>query len=188
MTSETKKKVKKPKFSRQDSHKKKRLGEKWRKPKGLQSKMRLHKKGYNVSVKTGYGTDKKTKYLMKGLQKVTVNNVDELRNIDEKKQGIIISKKVGKRKRIEIIKEAEKNKIKILNIKSPQDYVKQVEERRTKDKEKKESKKKQKEEKKKEKPKKETKSIEEKLEKEMTEEEIKEQAKREKDKVLTKKE
>ena len=179
------KKSRKPTFSRQDSHKKKRLGNKWRKPKGLQSKMRLQKKGYKVSVKTGYGTDKKTKGLIKGLQKIIINNVKELATIDEKTQGIIISKSVGKKKKVEIIKEAEKKKIKVLSIKSPQDYIKQIEEKR---KEVKEAKKEKLEKKKKEVKKKEKKSIETKVEKNMTEDEIKEKAKKEKDKVLTKKE
>ena len=42
-------KAKKPNFIRQDAHKKGEIKKKWRRPKGLQSKMRLHKRGYRKS-------------------------------------------------------------------------------------------------------------------------------------------
>jgi len=179
-------KAKKPKFSRQDSHKKKKLGNKWRRPKGLQAKMRLRKKGYKRSVKTGYGTPKKLRGLSKNLEIVFVNNTKDLKGIDEKNQEIIISSAVGTRKKIEIIKEAEKLKIKILNIKSPKDYIKKIEEKIAEKKKEKEAKKKEKEEKKKA-TKKEKKGVEEKVKKEMDEEEKKKGEKKEKDKILTKK-
>ena len=51
-------KKKKPKFIRQDAHKKGRLAKKWRKPKGLQSKMRLCKKGYRKRISKGYKSPK----------------------------------------------------------------------------------------------------------------------------------
>lgn len=185
---EIKKRMKaiKPKFSRQDSHKKKKLGDKWRRPKGLHSKMRLRKKGYKRSVKTGYGTPKSIKGTIKNLERVFVNNVNDLKNIDEKKQGIIISSTVGMKNRVEIIKEAEKLKINILNIKSPKDYIKKAEEKVEEKKKDKEVKKLEKEAKKKEVKK--EKKLEKEVEKELTEEEQKEQEKKEKDKVLTKKE
>ncbi len=179
-------KARKPKFSRQDSHKKKKLGNKWKRPKGLHSKMRLQKKGYKRSVKTGYGTPTKIRGLYKNLERIFVSNVDDLKNIDEKKQGVIISSTVGIKKRIEIMKEAEKLKIKNLNIKSPKDYIKKIEEKIEEKKKDKETKKKEKEEKKKEAKK--EKKLEKEVEKELSEEEQKELAKKEKDKVLTKKE
>jgi large subunit ribosomal protein L32e len=178
---------KKMKFSRQDSHKKKKLGDKWRRPKGLHSKMRLQKKGYKKIVKKGYGKDNKTKHLIDGMKKVFVNNLKQLKNIDKKTEGIIISSKLGAKKRIEIIKQAEKDNIKILNIKDTKDFVKKIEEKRIQEKERKAEKKKEKDKKKKEKPKKE-KKLEKEVEKEMDEEEKKKEQKKEKDKVLTKKE
>ena len=43
-----------PNFTRSDAHKKKRLGKSWRKPKGLQSKRSLQKKGFKkVNKKEG---------------------------------------------------------------------------------------------------------------------------------------
>ena len=44
-------KRKKPDFIRQDSHKKAGLGAKWRKPKGIHSKMRKKHKGKYVKIK-----------------------------------------------------------------------------------------------------------------------------------------
>ncbi len=182
----TKIKKRKLKFSRQDSHKKKKLGKKWRKPKGLHSKMRLQKKGYKRSVKVGYETPKNMRGLSKGLEKVLVNNINDLKNINKKTQGIIISASVGIKKKIEIIKEAEKQKIEILNIKSPKEHIKKIEERLAEKKKEKEVKIKEKEEKKK--LAKKEKKLEKKVEKELSEEEQKELAKKEKDKLLTKKE
>ncbi len=175
----------KPEFKRQDSHKKKKLGDKWRRPKGLQSKMRLNKKGYRKIVEVGYGNKKGKRELIENLKVVYVKNLKQLKDIDNKKQGIVINSCVGNKKRIEIIKQAEKDNIKILNIKNPKEFVKNIEEKRKQEKEKKEEKEKEgrkkKSKKTKEKPGKEEK-------KEVDEEEKKNQEKKEKDKVLTKKE
>ena len=46
-------------FRRQDSHKKKRVNPRWRSARGLQSKIRLAKKGYMKKPKIGYGSSKK---------------------------------------------------------------------------------------------------------------------------------
>ena len=49
-------KAKKPRFIRHDAHKKKRVSLNWRRPRGRQSKMRLHKKGYARGRSTGFGS------------------------------------------------------------------------------------------------------------------------------------
>ena len=51
-------KKKKPNFIRQDAHKKKRVGTSWRRAKGIQSKVRLNKRGYVKSVSQGYRSPK----------------------------------------------------------------------------------------------------------------------------------
>ena len=58
-------KGKKPEFIRQDAHKKPGLGWKWRRPKGITSKMRLHLKGYRRIVKKGYRSPKDVRGLTK---------------------------------------------------------------------------------------------------------------------------
>ena len=57
---ELRKKIKKrkPNFIRQDAHKKLRLKKKWRRAKGLHSKIRLNKRGYKIAIRKGYGSPK----------------------------------------------------------------------------------------------------------------------------------
>ncbi|MDG7039035.1 MAG: 50S ribosomal protein L32e, partial [Nitrososphaerota archaeon] len=48
--------MKKPKFLRQESWRYKKLKPNWRKPKGIDNKMRLQEKGWPPLVKVGYRT------------------------------------------------------------------------------------------------------------------------------------
>ncbi len=179
--------MKKLKFIRQDAHKKSSLGNKWRRPKGLHSKMRLSKKGYNKIVSIGYGSPRKTRNMhSSGLKLTIVKSLRDIEKIDAKNECIAVAKTVGLKKRIEILKQAIKKSINVVNIKDIDKFLKDVEEKIKKSKEEKEKLKKEKEVRKKERekaPKKKT--IEEKVEK--TDEEKKEDEKREKDKLLTKK-
>lgn len=182
-------KAKKPKFVGQDTHKRKRIRPRWKRPKGMQSKMRLHRRGYRKSVTPGYGSPKIVKGLdASGLKIVNINSLKELEGIDKASQGIIISGSLGNKKRVEIIKKAKETGIKILNIKDTDVYVKNIEDKFKKKKEEKAKKVKKKEEKKKkaekEKPKEEKGELAEKV----SEEEKKEAEKKERDKLLTKKE
>ena len=109
-------KAKKPKFLAQDVHKKKRLKEKWKRPKGLQSKMRLQKKGHRKLVSVGWKSPKEVRGLSReGLEQIRVENIKALENINPKTQGIIISSKLSIKKKYEIILEAEKKGIVVLN-------------------------------------------------------------------------
>ncbi|MFH1848730.1 MAG: eL32 family ribosomal protein [archaeon] len=119
--------MKKPKFIRQDSHKKKEVKPAWRRPKGLQSKMRLGLKGYRRSVSIGYGSPKATRYMQSGLKPVIVSSSAEARSIG-KGEGIIIAGTVGKKKKAEIIKEAISLKLKILNIKDAEGHLRNIDE------------------------------------------------------------
>ncbi len=179
--------MKKIKFIRQDAHKKSRLGNKWRRPKGLHSKMRLSFKGYNKSVSIGYGSPKNTRGLDKsGLKLIMIKSLKELEKINVKEECIAVAKTIGLKKKIEVLKQAIKKGIKVVNVKDVNKFLKEVEEKIKKTKEEKEKLKKEKEVKKKERekaPKKKT--IEEKVEK--TDEEKKEEEKKERDRVLTKK-
>ena len=86
-------KKRKPKFMAQDAHKKSRVKPRWRKPRGLDSKMRKQLKGYRRVVKQGYMTPADVKDYNKkhGLKIVNVETIKDLENIDIKEQGIIIS-------------------------------------------------------------------------------------------------
>lgn len=117
-------KSKKPKFLRQDIHKKKKLKPVWRKARGLQSKVRLNISGYRKKVTSGYSSPKEVRGLhASGLKQILVSNLNELKNIDNKTEGIIISSNVGTLKRYEIIKKAIEMKINILNFKDPNKFV-----------------------------------------------------------------
>lgn len=178
-------KSKKPVFVRQDAHKKPKIGWKWRRPRGIHSKMRLRKRGYRRSVEIGWGTNKKIRNLDKdGLRIRLVSSIKELDNVDTKTEGIIVSKKIGLKNRILLLKKTEEMKIKVLNVKDVAKYLKEADEiiekrkeRRKKIKKEKEKKKEKKVEKKKEKG----------IEKIMTDDEKKKEEKKEKDRMLTKK-
>lgn len=181
-------KAKKPKFIRQDAHKKARLRKCWRKPKGLHSKMRLRKGGYRSCVSPGYGTPATLRGKnKKGIIPVEVNNLSDLKKIEES-QGAVISTRVGQKKRMEIAKKASELGIKILNIKNIEEYLKKVNQEIQKKKEAKQTHMKEKEKKKEEREKKASEKKKEDLAEKVTDEEKKEQEKKEREKILTKKE
>jgi len=173
-------KKKKPNFVRQDSHKKPKLAKNWRRPRGYHSKMRLGKAGKKLTVSTGYGSPKKAKGLTKeGLKPVLIRSVDIK---DIKEEGIIISSKLGTKKRLELLKQAKEKGLKVINIKNIDQYIKAIEDKMAAKKEAKKKKEKEKKEKaEKAKPKK-----KDDLADKVSEEDKKEKEKKEKDKLLTK--
>ena len=188
-------KSKKPAFIRQDAHKKSRVSKNWRRPKGIQAKMRLGIKGYRRCVEPGWGSPRAVKHLhSSGLIQITVYSLSGLKGIDQKTQGILIASSVGQKKRLEIVKEAKKAGIRILNIKDPESFVKSVEDSLAERKQKKSEAAKQKEEKTREKEKKAKEKEEKKdspkddLTGKIEAEEKKKQETREKEKILTQKE
>jgi len=185
-------KKKKPTFVRQDAHKKKRLAQNWRKPRGIDSKLRLQLKGKGKIVKPGYKSPKEVRGMNReGLLEVLICNVQDLQKIKEGMIGIV-SSTVGARKKIEILKEAKKANIKLANcddkfIEKTEAAKKEKEEIKKKKEAKKAEKKKQakaKEEEKKAAEEKKSESSEKKEDKEVTKDEAE---KKEKDKLLTKK-
>lgn len=179
-----------PGFRRQDSHKKGRIKERWRSARGLQSKVRLALNGYLKVPKNGYGADSRSKGKTKnGIIPVEINQISQLSQI-KKGEGVIIQR-IGTKKKIEIVKEAIKLKIILLNVKNPKEFVTKVEADITKRKELK----KKKIDKKKINKGKANKTAEDKIKKESelpkkTEEELKKEKKveqQEKNKILTSK-
>ena len=138
---------KKPKFKRQVSFSKIKLGDKWRRPKGRHSKLRRHKKGRGSLPQPGYGAPKNKRGMHPcGLFEVMISNMSDLGKIDVKTQCARIRRTVGIRKRIMINEKAKELKIKILNpqrITKPEKKVKkkkEVKEKETKKEVKKETK------------------------------------------------
>ena len=109
-------KHKKPKFRRQESWRYKRVPDKWRRPHGVDSKMRKKVKGWPASPTTGYRSPKKTRGLHpSGFIETRVHAVDDLAGIDPELQAIRIARTVGGRKRAEILALAKERGIHVLN-------------------------------------------------------------------------
>ena len=113
---------KKPKFKRQQGILKK-LDDKWRKPKGLHSKLRLQKRGKGKKPRIGYGSKKISRGLIKGKKPDYITN---LKDLEKAKESIIISSKVGLKKKLEMIKKAKELKLEISNIKDIDKFLEEV--------------------------------------------------------------
>ena len=122
-------KVKKPNFVRQESWKYVRLKKNWRRPHGLDNKVRKRFKGWPARVSAGYCGPKIGKGLHpSGFEEVLVYNTDGLKKIDPGTQAVRISHTVGQRKRVQILAEARKEKIVVLNQRQAKETAKKEEE------------------------------------------------------------
>jgi large subunit ribosomal protein L32e len=105
-----------PKFIRQESWRYDRLAENWRKPKGKDNKMRKQKAGVPATVKVGYRGPRVARDLHpSGYTDNIVYRVSDLSGLDKKKDAVRMAHTVGTRKRKEIIAQATKLGLKILN-------------------------------------------------------------------------
>ncbi|MGN6628907.1 MAG: 50S ribosomal protein L32e [Candidatus Nitrosocosmicus sp.] len=108
-----------PKFKRQESWRYDRLAVNWRKPDGIDNKMRKQYSGYPSLVKIGYGGPKVSRGLHpSGYVDNLVYNVNDLSRLDKDKDSARIAHTVGNKKRLEIITKAESLGIKLLNGKN----------------------------------------------------------------------
>ena len=108
---------KRPEFIRPESWRYKRLKKNWRKPKGVDNHQRKQKsRGRPGLVKIGYGGPKSSRGLHpSGYSDNLIHNVNDLENLDPKKDGIRFGHSVGTKKRKEIMVKALERKFKVFN-------------------------------------------------------------------------
>jgi large subunit ribosomal protein L32e len=106
----------KPKFIRAGGNHLKRLGHNWRKPKGIDSKMRRAIHGKPLRPKAGYGGNGRTRGIHpSGYAEVMVHNESELEGLAPGTQAVRIASKVGLLKRGKIVGKADELGLKVLN-------------------------------------------------------------------------
>lgn len=117
---------KRPDFIREGSQNSVRAGKKWRKPRGLHSKMRHQFAGHRKRVKSGYMGPALVRGLdNKGFKLVNVNNLRELNLLDPKLHKIVLSSKIGVKNKILLLEQASQKGFNIYPYKDP---LKKIEE------------------------------------------------------------
>ncbi|KAF8501903.1 ribosomal protein L32e [Gautieria morchelliformis] len=105
-------------FKRHHSDRYHRVGESWRKPKGIDNRVRRRFKGQLPMPKIGYGSNKKTRHHMpNGLKKMVVNNVRDMELLLMHNQSFAaeIAHGVSSRNRITILERAKALGVKVTN-------------------------------------------------------------------------
>ena len=105
-----------PAFKRQEWFRYSKLGESWRRPKGIHSKMKRNLKRRPPVVDIGFRGPAEVRGLHpSGFEEVMVYNVEGLEGVDPKSQAIRIGGTVGTKKRIVIQERADELGIRVLN-------------------------------------------------------------------------
>lgn len=108
---------KRPLFRRQEWFRYRKLGTAWRRPKGKHSKMREHRKYRPPMVDSGFRGPRAVRYLHpSGYRDVLVHNVKELSSLDPSVDAVRIASTVGRRKKIEIYRNAVERGFRVLNF------------------------------------------------------------------------
>ncbi|XP_059490126.1 large ribosomal subunit protein eL32 [Neocloeon triangulifer] len=111
-----KKRVKK--FTRHQSDRYVKLRRNWRKPKGIDNRVRRRFKGQYLMPNIGYGSNKKTRHMLpSGFRKLLVHNVKELEVLmmQNKKYCAEIAHAVSSKKRKQIVERAQQLSIRVTN-------------------------------------------------------------------------
>lgn len=109
-------KRKRPSFVQFEAWRYKKLKNKWKRPRGIDNKMRQNRKGWPKSVNVGWRSPKAVRDLHpSGKEEVMVYNPGDLTLVDPETQVGRISGKIGGKKRVQIVEEAERLNVKLLN-------------------------------------------------------------------------
>ncbi|XP_014768497.1 60S ribosomal protein L32 [Octopus bimaculoides] len=106
------------KFIRHQSDRYKKLKSNWRKPKGIDNRVRRRFKGQYLMPNIGYGSNKKTKHMLPdGFRKFLVHNVRELEILmmQNRIYAAEIAHGVSSKKRKDIVDRALQLNIKVTN-------------------------------------------------------------------------
>jgi len=106
------------KFPRFQADRFKRMNQSWRKPRGIDGRVRRKFKGSTLMPNIGYGTSKKTRHRLKnGFYKFLVQNLSDLEMLlmHNEKYAVEIAHNVGAKKRQEIVKRADQLKLFVTN-------------------------------------------------------------------------
>ena len=113
---------KRPAFKRQNWFRYKRLGQKWRKPRGMHSKMRIRRKYRPPVASISYRGPAAARGLHpSGFAEVVVHRPADLEAIDPQREAARIAATVGDRKREVIETRAAELKIRVLNSRGYED-------------------------------------------------------------------
>ncbi|ORY96445.1 50S ribosomal protein L32 [Syncephalastrum racemosum] len=105
-------------FKRHQSDRFNRVGESWRKPKGIDSCVRRRFRGQAPMPKIGYGSNKKTRHMLpNGFQKFTVKNVADLDMLlmHNRTFAAEVAHNVSAKKRVELLERAAQLNVKVIN-------------------------------------------------------------------------
>merc|ERR1712072_952477 len=108
----------KKRFHRHQCDRKIAVKPNWRKPKGIDSVVRRQFRGQIRMPKIGYGSNKKTRFLLpNGFYKFIVHNADDVNMLlmHNRRWAAQIAHNVGRKKRHAIIKRAAQLDVKLLN-------------------------------------------------------------------------
>jgi large subunit ribosomal protein L32e len=106
-----------PAFHRQEWFRYKRVGDHWRKPRGIHSKLRRHYSGEQAFVSVGYRGPRAARGKHpSGFEEIMVFSPKDLDSLDPKRQAVRIGHSVGYLKRMHIALRADEMNIRILNF------------------------------------------------------------------------
>ena len=109
-------KRKRPNFRRYESWRYKRVPERWRRARGIDSHVREKVGGWPISPKIGFRSPKDVRYQSSaGKEEILITSTVDLSLIDPKTQSGRIASNIGRKKKEKIIMEAELLNIRILN-------------------------------------------------------------------------
>lgn len=112
------------KFLRQDTNKEKGIKQKWRTPRGKHSKLRLNKAGHRKKPSQGFRAPKKERYLHpSGFKIHLIHNLQEL---SRAQKAVVISSKLGLKKKLELLTKAKELNLQVLNMKNVEDFIKKT--------------------------------------------------------------